>query len=178
MSLELKYLWGAPLVVQIHVLAAFAALLIGIVVFSMRKGTYVHRNMGKFWVAAMATTALSSFFIHEIRSWGPFSAIHLISVGTVTSLIYAVYAIRRGNVQEHEYTMKGLFVGGLLVAGSLSLVSGRLMNEILFSQSSTNWLPSVFDLPGGIVGTTMGAVVAVFVLMFFLAIRSRKKRTA
>lgn len=44
----------------------------------------------------------------------------------------AIYAVRRGKVQAHRRAMTGMFVGGLLVAGALTFLPGRLMWAIFF----------------------------------------------
>ena len=44
----------------------------------------------------------------------------------------AVYAARRHRVASHRRTMTGLFVGGLLVAGGLTFLPGRLMWRVVF----------------------------------------------
>ena len=99
------------------------------------KGTRLHRALGWIWVLAMGTTAVSSFFIHTINPDGPagLSFIHLISGWTVVSLPMAVHAARRHRVQAHRRAMTGMFVGGLIVAGALTFLPGRLMWAIFFS---------------------------------------------
>src|SRR3989344_4426220 len=61
-------------------------------------------------------------FIHRTRGW------------TVVSLPMAVHAARRHKVQAHRRAMTGMFVGGLIVAGALTFLPGRLMGAIFFSQ--------------------------------------------
>ena len=39
----------------------------------------------------------------------------------------AIYAARRGEIAKHRGRMTGLFVGGLLIAGTLAFMPGRLM---------------------------------------------------
>ncbi|MDK2747173.1 MAG: DUF2306 domain-containing protein [Brevundimonas sp.] len=126
---------AAPTAIQIHVAAALTALAIGIVLLAGIKGTRLHRALGWTWVLAMGTTAVSSFFIHEINPGGPagLSLIHLLSGWTMVGLPMAVYAARRHRVQTHRRAMTGMFVGGLIVAGLLTFLPGRLMWAIFFS---------------------------------------------
>lgn len=125
--------WGlflaAPSAIQIHVAAALIALAIGVVLLAGVKGDRLHRTLGWAWVAAMGTTAVSSFFIHQINPSGPagLSLIHLLSGWTVVGLPMAVYAARRHRVAAHRRAMTGMFVGGLIVAGLLTFLPGRLM---------------------------------------------------
>ena len=114
--------------------AALTALVIGVVLLAGVKGDRLHRTLGWLWVLAMATTAVSSFFIHQINPGGPagLSLIHLLSGWTVVGLPMAVYAARRHRVADHRRAMTGMFVGGLIVAGLLTFLPGRLMWAIFF----------------------------------------------
>jgi uncharacterized membrane protein len=69
--MTLAPLLDAPAVIQIHAFAAIAAFAIGLVQLSAPKGTVPHRLIGWSWVMLMLTVAISSFFIHIIRLWGP-----------------------------------------------------------------------------------------------------------
>ncbi|WP_350335018.1 DUF2306 domain-containing protein [Coralliovum pocilloporae] len=122
----------ASLPVQIHLLSAVAALLLTIILLSGRKGTEVHRWLGRLWIALMAIVALSSFLIFEIRLLGPFSPIHILSVITLAGLIGGWTMARRGNVRRHARIMKSLVFGGLMLAGLFTLVPGRLMYAMVF----------------------------------------------
>lgn len=119
----------APPAIQIHVAAALTALLIGTGLLLGVKGNRLHRALGWTWVVAMATTAVSSFFIQQLNPGG-FSFIHLLSGWTVIGLPMAVYAARRHRVHIHRRAMTGMFVGGLIVAGLLTFLPGRLMWEM------------------------------------------------
>nr|WP_316629896.1 DUF2306 domain-containing protein [uncultured Brevundimonas sp.] len=125
---------AAPGAIHIHVAAALIALAIGVVLLTGVKGDRLHRTLGWLWVLAMGTTAVSSFFIHQINPDGPagLSLIHLLSGWTVVGLPMAVYAARRHRVAAHRRAMTGMFVGGLIVAGLLTFLPGRLMWAVFF----------------------------------------------
>ena len=80
----------------------------------------------------MLTIAVSSFFIHSIRLWGPFSPIHLLSIFTVVMLARAVFNARRHRVDAHRNAMVGLFLGALGIAGAFTLLPGRIMHAVVF----------------------------------------------
>jgi uncharacterized membrane protein len=80
----------------------------------------------------MLTIVVSSFFIHTIRMWGPFSPIHLLSLFTLAVLPFAVLAARRRDVRRHRQAMIGLFVGALVIAGLFTLWPGRIMSAVVF----------------------------------------------
>jgi uncharacterized membrane protein len=123
--------WAAvPLKVQAHVIAALAAFGIGLVLMLKPKGTGLHRTLGWAWAAAMAATAITSLFFTELN--GAWSYIHLFSGWTIVALPLGLVAIRRGRVRTHRGIMTGLFTGGLVVAGALAFMPGRLMWRLFF----------------------------------------------
>lgn len=119
--------------IQIHMLAALAALFLGAFVLLRRKGGAAHKRNGKLWVWLMMITSLSGFFIHEIRVWGDYSPIHIISALVPAGLVLAVIAARRGDIARHRNIMKGTYVGGMLIAGGFTFLPGRLNHEIFLS---------------------------------------------
>jgi len=125
-------LLNAPLIVQLHVAAALAALVLGPMAILRRSRDIWHRRLGRIWVAAMATTALSSLAIHEARQIGPFSVIHLLSVFTLWQLWQAVRHARAGRIAAHRGAMLGLYVYAIGVAGLFTLLPGRRMSLALF----------------------------------------------
>lgn len=127
--------WGLlarqPWVIQIHIAAAMAALLLGTVQLVGIKGTGIHRLIGWSWVVAMLTVAVSSLFIRQINP-DAFSLIHLLSGWTLIALPMALFAIRRGRVASHARGMTWTFIGGLIVAGAFTFIPGRLMWAVFF----------------------------------------------
>jgi uncharacterized membrane protein len=74
----------------------------------------------------------SSFWIHELRLWGPWSPIHLLSIFTLVMLPYGVLMARRHVLIGHKLTMLGLFAGALVIAGIFTFAPGRIMHQVLF----------------------------------------------
>jgi uncharacterized membrane protein len=118
--------------IQVHAFAAMAAFGLGIVQLSAAKGTLPHRTIGWAWVVLMFIVAFSSLFIHEIRMWGPWSPIHLLSIYVLITLPLAVLAARRHIVERHRKHMLGLFVGALVIAGAFTFWPGRIMHAVVF----------------------------------------------
>ncbi len=81
--MSLQPLLNAAPAIQVHAFAAMAAFALGIVQLSAPKGTLPHRTLGYIWVVLMVVVAGTSFWIHDIRMWGPWSAIHLLSIFTL-----------------------------------------------------------------------------------------------
>jgi uncharacterized membrane protein len=130
--MTLEPLLAAPVEIQIHAFAALAAFALGAVQLVAPKGTIPHRLFGWIWAALMLVVVISSFFIHEIRLWGQWSPIHLLSVFTLIALPLAVWAARRHDVGRHQRAMIGLFFGALVVAGAFTLLPGRIMHAVVF----------------------------------------------
>jgi uncharacterized membrane protein len=130
--MSLAPLFAAPAVIQLHAFAALGAFALGAVQLSAPKGTIPHRLFGWLWAGLMLAVVVSSFFIHTIRLWGPWSPIHLLSVFTLVMLPLAVLRARRHQVERHRRAMIGLFTGALVIAGVFTLLPGRIMHEVLF----------------------------------------------
>jgi uncharacterized membrane protein len=118
-----------PLPILIHLCVAFCALALGVVMLARRKGTLSHKFWGRIWVGLMLTVAISSLWIPRFLH---FTWIHLFTLLTLVLLPLAIYRIRRGNVRGHAAAMKGLFIGGLVVAGIFTLIPGRILGNLLW----------------------------------------------
>lgn len=130
--MSLAPLFNASPVIVVHAFAAMAALVLGILQLAAPKGTIPHRTIGWIWAAMMMVVAGSSFWIHDIRTFGPFSAIHLLSIFTLVMVPLAVLAARRHKVTRHRSAMIGIFIGALIIAGLFTLVPGRIMHTVAF----------------------------------------------
>ena len=126
-------LTAAP-AIPLHAFAAMAAFALGIVQFAAPKGTLPHRTLGWIWVVLMATVAISSFWIHQIRLVGPWSPIHFLSIFTLIVLPIAVWRARHHRVADHRRIMIFIFAGALVVAGLFTFVPGRVMHAVVFGQ--------------------------------------------
>ncbi|CAN1560470.1 COG5395 Predicted membrane protein [Caulobacteraceae bacterium] len=115
-----------PTVIQAHILAAVASVLVGAVILSARKGHTFHRTMGWIWASLMAVTAGSSLFIVGLNG-DHWSLIHLLSGWTLVILPFAVWAARKHRVDVHKRAMTGIFWGASIVAGLFTFLPGRLM---------------------------------------------------
>lgn len=130
--MSLAPLLAAAPQIQLHAFAAMAAFVLGAVQLAAPKGTLPHRTLGWIWVVLMLVISGSSFLIHGIKLWGPWSPIHLLSVFTPIMLVVAVVAARAHSVRTHRTTMISIYAGALILAGLFTLVPGRLMHAVLF----------------------------------------------
>ncbi|MCV6587269.1 MAG: DUF2306 domain-containing protein [Marinibacterium sp.] len=137
----------APPQIQLHLVAALLALLLGpLALYGPRRARW-HRGIGYAWVAAMTITALSSFLIGHFRVIGPFSPIHALSVYALWSLWVGVGHARAGRAAAHARVMRGLYWWGLCLAGLFTLLPGRVLNRMLGDPWSD--LAPVLILSGG-----------------------------
>ena len=117
--------------IPLHAIMAIVAVILGGIQLSMKKGGVIHKLLGRIWIGIMMFVAITSFFIHEIKLWGAYSPIHLLSLLTIFTLGVGIYYVRVGNVKRHKQTMIALYFFALIVAGFFTLYPGRIMNQIL-----------------------------------------------
>ena len=87
--------------------------------------------MGYTYLALMTVTAVAAFFIRSVGQ-GSLTAIHLFIPLTFFGVISALWNARRGNIEGHRRAMLGLYFGGLIFAGALAFLPGRLMYRVFF----------------------------------------------
>lgn len=130
--MTLQPLLDAAPAIQVHAFAALAAFALGVVQVAAPKGTLPHRTLGYVWVALMLVVGGTSFWIQDLRVWGPWSPIHLLSLYTLVMLPFAVLHARRHRVAKHRNAMLAMFAGALLIAGLFTFMPGRIMHAVAF----------------------------------------------
>jgi uncharacterized membrane protein len=130
-SFNLAPLLATPASVQLHVAAAVLALVVGVVIFLLPKGTGFHRALGWTWVSSMIVVAATSVAMIVDLKTGV-NALHVFTAVTVVSLWAGLTGIRRGDVRQHAGSMIGLYVGGLIIAGAFAFIPGRTMWQVVF----------------------------------------------
>lgn len=132
--MSLTPLLDAGPVIAAHALAALAALVLGALQLLLRKGSTFHRRTGYVWCALMMGVALSSFWINDLRLLGPFSPIRILSVIVLVNVPLAIRAAIKGDIGSHRRYMISLFALALVGAGAFTLLPGRVMHGVIFSQ--------------------------------------------
>ena len=128
-------LLAAPLPVQIHVATVIPAFILGAYqIFFSTKGSPHHRLTGYIYLTLMAITSVAALFIHEVNPAGPFglSWIHLFVPLTLFGVYGALVTAHRHDIKGHRRAMIGVYVGGILIAGSLAFAPGRIMHSVVF----------------------------------------------
>lgn len=118
------------LAILIHVSTVLPAIPMGAYLLLTRKGTALHKQLGKIWVALMVITATSAIFI---QSSGSFSLIHIFVPMTLIGSWQIVSSARKGQIQKHKKHIINMYLGALMIPGIVAFsLSGRLMNTWLF----------------------------------------------
>ena len=124
------------LLVYIHLFTVLPAALLGAWLLARKKGTSVHKTLGRAYVALMMLSSAVSLFLPANvgpRVLGHFGVIHLLSLLVLCALPVAVIAARQRRLARHRRTMILVFVGGIAIAGTLTLVPGRLLHQWLIA---------------------------------------------
>ena len=126
------------LLIVTHTAFALVAVPVGAYIFLTQKGTSRHKLAGRFWVALLTIVSMSAIPIQSVNP-GHNSLIHLFIPFTIGSLIYSIWNIRRFKVTRlqkyryaHMYSMIGVYVGALLIAGAFTLLPGRFLHGVVF----------------------------------------------
>lgn len=113
-----------------HTALAIAALTLGALVFSQRKGGVRHRLLGYLYVGALLLVNLSALLVYEESSGlGPFHILALISLATLSGGFIPALLRRPGDswLEVHAYFMSWSYVG--LVAAGAAQMSTKLVGS-------------------------------------------------
>ena len=134
--MTLEPLFHAPLAIQIHAATVIPAFFVGTwQIFLSKKGARAHRAIGYLYLALMTITAIAALFIHALMPKSPFfglSPVHIFVPITLFGVASALYGAWTHNIRAHRNAMIGTYIGGLLIAGSLAFMPGRIMHRVTF----------------------------------------------
>jgi uncharacterized membrane protein len=140
--LNLEPILEAPLAIQLHFVTVVPAFFLGLwQLTASRKGSPSHRLIGKIYLTLMSVTAVAAFFIPSFSSFsigaGPIrlGLIHLFIPLTVHGIWRTRKALRTGDIAAHQASMRGLYIGGLIIAGLLTFFPGRIMYRMFFGDA-------------------------------------------
>jgi uncharacterized membrane protein len=133
---SLAPLLAAPFAIKLHVFTVVPAFFLGTwLIFFSRKGARFHRAIGYVYLTLMTVTALAALWIHQIPAidivYG-FGPIHLFSLLTLSGVVGALRGAWSHNIPMHRRSMLGVYIGGILIAGALAFVPGRIMHALVF----------------------------------------------
>jgi uncharacterized membrane protein len=134
--MTLAPLLQASLPIKIHVATVVPAFILGTYqIFLSRKGAPFHRAVGYLYLGLMTVTSIAALFVQSLMPNGPFfgfSPIHLFVPLTLFGVVGALRGAWTHNVAMHRSSMISVYVGGMLIAGSLTLLPGRVMHSVVF----------------------------------------------
>ena len=122
--------------VYAHLATVLPSFVIGTYMMLSRKGSPLHRALGKTCMLLMFATAIITLFLPAKLGpsiLGHFGFIHIFSVVVLTLVPRAYFAAKSHNVRAHAGSMIGVYIGGILVAGSFALSPGRMLHTWLFT---------------------------------------------
>lgn len=125
---DLPHLGNAA--VMLHVSTVIPCVPLGLYLLLAPKGTPMHKQLGKLWIALMVITATSTLFIHDgmALTW-----IHIFVPLTYRAAWLTVRKARRGDIRGHRAEIVSLFLTALMIPGIFAIIlPGRLMNVMLF----------------------------------------------
>jgi uncharacterized membrane protein len=133
----LEPLLRASPAIILHVATVVPAALIGTyLIFVSRKGAPWHRALGYLYLTLMTITAVTTLWIHALMPNGPFfgfSPIHLLIPLTLFGVYGALRSARAHRINRHRAAMLSVYFGGIMIAGGLTFLPGRIMHGIFFS---------------------------------------------
>lgn len=134
--MSLAPLLAAPFAVQLHVFTVVPAFFLGTwLIFFSRKGARKHRAIGYVYLSLMTITAITALFIHQIPAidivYG-FGPIHVFSLVTLFGVVGALRGAWSHNIKMHRGAMLGVYIGGILIAGTFAFLPGRIMHAMVF----------------------------------------------
>ena len=134
--MSLAPLLAAPFAVKLHVFTVVPAFFLGSwQIFLSRKGAPRHRAAGYVYLVLMTITAIAALFIHQLPAidivYG-FGPIHIFSIVTLSGVVGALRGAWTHDIKLHKRSMLGVYIGGLLIAGTFALLPGRLMHQVIF----------------------------------------------
>ena len=117
-------------IIVFHVSTVLPCVPLGLYLLIAPKGTPMHKQLGKLWVALMVITALSTLFI---RPGMELTWIHIFVPLTLRASYLIIAKARKGDIKGHRNEIVSLYLGALMIPGIWAfLIEGRLMHTMLF----------------------------------------------
>jgi uncharacterized membrane protein len=134
--MSLEPLLHAPLAVQIHAATVIPAFLLGTYLIFFSRKRRAAPPSARLSLSDPDDDHCCRCAVHprdhaEESVFG-LSPIHIFVPITLVSVVGALYGARRHNIPVHRGTMLGAYIGGLLIAGSLAVLPGRMMHTVAF----------------------------------------------
>ena len=119
-----------------HLATVLPAFVIGTILILKRKGSPLHKMLGRIFLLSMLVTAGITLFMSAKVGptlMGHFGFIHLISLFIFYSVPSAYLAAKRGLITKHKTHMISLYGGGILISGAFAFMPGRMLHDVLLA---------------------------------------------
>jgi len=120
----------------LHLATILPAFLIATYLLINRKGSPLHKALGKTYMGLMLFTAMVTLFMPAqvgTAFFSHFGFIHIFSFSVFLTVPMAYFAARTGKLKLHIGNMIGLYMGGILIAGAFAFSPGRLLHTLMFT---------------------------------------------
>lgn len=119
----------------IHLFTIIPAFILGTTSLLLKKGTGLHKVIGRVYMLLMLFTAFVTLFMSA--EVGPtvlnhFGFFHLFSFLTIYTVPTAYIAIKKGNIKVHKRKMIILYFGAIIIAGAFTFMPGRYLHSVFF----------------------------------------------
>jgi uncharacterized membrane protein len=119
----------------IHLATVVPCFFIGGLLLLIKKGTPIHKSLGRVYMILMLFTASVTLFMPAHvgpRIFNHFGWLHSFSFLTIYTVPTAYLAIRKGNVRRHKIKMILLYFGAIIIAGGFTFTPGRYLHSLFF----------------------------------------------
>ena len=119
----------------VHLVTVVPCIFLGAYGLLAKKGTPIHRTLGKVYMILMLFTALITLWMPADvggRFLNHFGWIHLFSFLTIWTVPSAYLAVKKGKIKSHQRKMVLLYIGAIGIAGGFTLAPGRFLHEFFF----------------------------------------------
>ncbi len=119
----------------VHLVTVVPCIFLGAYGLLAKKGTPIHRTLGKVYMILMLFTALITLWMPADvggRFLNHFGWIHLFSFLTIWTVPTAYLAVKKGKIKSHQRKMVLLYIGAIGIAGGFTLAPGRFLHEFFF----------------------------------------------
>lgn len=122
-------------IVYLHLATVLPAFALGTLLLLSKKGTRLHKAMGRTYLVLMLATA--GIALSLPAQLGPtllehFGPIHALCFVVGFSVPRGWLAARRGDIKTHRMVMTQLYFLGLVLSGLFTLTPGRLIHSWIF----------------------------------------------
>ncbi|WP_370178019.1 hypothetical protein [Alteriqipengyuania sp.] len=117
-----------------HLATLAIALSLTPIMLVRQRGDLWHRRMGYVWLACMVVTSLVSFLVPPP---GTLSPIFILSILTLAISFRVWQTARAHQWKQHRTNVRGIVIGGLLLAGFMTFQFGRLFDRWIHGLAGT-----------------------------------------